>query len=150
MARSSEGRRAKLTKRTVDAAKPAGARFIVWDAAMPGFGLRVEPSGAKVFIARYRAGGGRAGTLRQATVGRYGTITADEARQKARKLLAKAAGGGDPVGDKRAARQAGVTVGRGLRLVHWRSRSRAHTRQARQADQAPDNLHRQNPDRASR
>ena len=110
MARLSEGRRAKLTKRTVDAAKPTSARFIVWDAAMAGFGLRVEPSGAKVFIARYRAGGGRAGTLRQATVGRYGTITADEARQKARKLLAKAAGGGDPVGDKRAARQAGVTV----------------------------------------
>ena len=102
--------RAKLTKRTVDAAKPTAARFIVWDSAMPGFGLRVEPSGVKVFIARYRAGGGRAGTLRQATIGRYGTVTADEARQKARKLLAKAAGGGDPVGDKRAARQAGVTV----------------------------------------
>ena len=105
-----QGRKAKLTKRAVDAAKPTAARLILWDTVLPGFGLRVEPSGAKVFVARYRAGGGRTGTLRQATIGRYGTVTADEARQKARKLLAKAAGGGDPVGEKRAARQAGVTV----------------------------------------
>ena len=108
--RAKQVRKAKLTKRAVDAAKPTESRFILWDTTMPGFGLRVEPSGAKVFIARYRAGGGRTGTLRQATIGRFGTVTADEARQKARKLLAKAAGGGDPVGEKRAARQAGVTV----------------------------------------
>ncbi len=94
-----KGRRAKLTKRTVDAAKPAIARYIVWDTELPGFGLRVEPSGVKVFIARYRAGGGRTGTLRQSTVGRYGTVTTDEARGKARKTLGKAAGGGDPVGE---------------------------------------------------
>ena len=91
-----EGRRAKLTKRTVDATRPTAERFIIWDTALPGFGLRVEPSGAKVFIARYRAGGGRAGTRRQATIGRYGTVTADEARAKAKTLLGKAAGGGDP------------------------------------------------------
>ena len=111
-----QGRRAKLTKRTVDAAKPAGERFIVWDTSLPGFGLRVEPSGAKVFVARYRAGGGRTGTRRQATIGRYGTVTADEARGKAHMLLGKAAGGGDPVGDAKAARQAGATVGE---LCDW-------------------------------
>ena len=83
---------------------------------MPGFGLRIEPSGRKTFIARYRAGGGRAGTLRQATIGRYGTLTVDEARTKARKLLGAAAGGGDPVGDQQRARQAGVTVGQ---IVDW-------------------------------
>jgi integrase len=106
MARSSK----KLTKRTVDAAKPSGARFIIWDTELSGFGLRVEPSGTKVFVARYRAGGGRAGTLRQATIGRYGNITTDEARGKAKQLLGKAAGGGDPVGAAKAARQAGITV----------------------------------------
>ena len=114
--------KAKLTKRTVDAAKPAEARFIVWDVTHPGFGLRVEPSGLKVFVARYRAGGGRAGTLRQATIGRYGTLTVDEARQEARKLLAKAAGGGDPVGDQRRARQAGATVGE---VLDWYLRDAA-------------------------
>ena len=112
MAKSSRGgRRAKLTKRTIDAAKAEAVRVIVWDSELPGFGLRIEPSGAKMFVARYRAGGGRTGTLRQKTLGRYGTLTAEEGRTAARKLLARAAGGADPVGDERAARQAGVTVG---------------------------------------
>ena len=74
------GRRIKkLTKRTVDASAADSVRYIVWDSDLTGFGLRVEPSGRKTFIARYRAGGGRNGRLRQALVGRYGTLTADEA-----------------------------------------------------------------------
>lgn len=100
----------QLTKRRVDAAKPSASRFIVWDSELVGFGVRVEPTGRKTFVARYRAGGGRTGVLRQALVGRYGTITVDEARSLARRLLGAAAGGGDPVGDKKSARQAGVTV----------------------------------------
>jgi integrase len=85
-------------------------RFIVWDGDLPGFGLRVEPTGRKTFIARYRAGGGRSGVLRQATLGRYGTVTVDEARSHAKRLLGAAAGGGDPVGERREARQTGLTV----------------------------------------
>lgn len=104
------GRVQRLTKRTVDAAKVAEDRFIVWDDELPGFGLRVETSGRKTFIARYRAGGGRTGTLRQATIGRYGAVTTDEARVLAKKLLGAATGGRDPVGEKKAAQQAGVTV----------------------------------------
>jgi integrase len=104
------GRVEKLTKRIVDASLPEKRRFIVWDAGLAGFGLRVEPTGRKTFIARYRAGGGRTGVLRQAMVGRYGTITLDEGRALARKLLGSAASGNDPVGDKKTARQAGITV----------------------------------------
>ena len=107
---SDRGRVQKLTKRVVDAAKPEANRFIVWDSELAGFGLRVEPTGHKTFIARYRAGGGRTGTLRQAKVGRYGTITLDEGRVLARKVLGAAASGDDPVGDKKKARQAGITV----------------------------------------
>jgi hypothetical protein len=40
-------RRARLTKRTVDAAKPVASRYILWDVDLAGFGLRVEPSGIK-------------------------------------------------------------------------------------------------------
>lgn len=40
-------RTAKLSKRTVDAARPEADRFIVWDTDLPGFGLRVEPSSHK-------------------------------------------------------------------------------------------------------
>jgi hypothetical protein len=55
----------RLNKCLVDAAKPQSARYIIWDSGLPGFGLRVEPTGRKTFIARYRACGGRNGTLRQ-------------------------------------------------------------------------------------
>jgi integrase len=83
----------------------------VWDVDLPGFGLRVEPTGRKTFVARYRAGGGRTGVLRQATLGRYGPLTVEEARIRAKRLLGSAAGGGDPVGEKKQAQQKGVTVG---------------------------------------
>jgi integrase len=109
-------RRAKLTRRVVDATRPEAKRTILWDTELPGFGLRVEPSGRRTFVARYRAGGGRSGKLRQATIGRYGTLTVDQARAKAKRLLGAAAGGGDPVGDQQRARQAGVTIGE---IVDW-------------------------------
>ena len=105
-----------LTKRTVDAAQAETHRYILWDDKLKGFGVRVEPRQAngqlprKTFIARYRAGGGRNGILRQKTLGRYGTVTVDEARIAARRLLGAASVGADPVGEARQERQAGVTV----------------------------------------
>lgn len=101
----------RLTKRVVDAARPSTGRYIVWDGVLAGFGVRVEPTGRKTFIARYRAGGGRQGILRQETVGRYGTLTVDEARMRAKRILGKAAGGGDPLGERKATQQAGATIG---------------------------------------
>ncbi len=94
------GRVHKLSKRAVDAAMPETARYIVWDSDLAGFGLRVEPSGHKTFVARYRAGGGRIGVLRQTMIGRYGTVTPDEARAAARRLLGAAASGADPISEK--------------------------------------------------
>lgn len=105
-----EGAQTKLTKRVVDAAVAKPVRYIVWDAELAGFGLRVEPSGLKTFVARYRAGSGRSGTLRQATIGRYGKLTTEEARALARRTLGAATAGGDPVGDRHASRRLGVTV----------------------------------------
>jgi integrase len=100
----------KLTKREVDGALPAPCRYIIWDTEIRSFGLRVEPSGRKTFIARYRVGGGRTGVQRQATIGRYGTITADQARKLARRTLAAAANGEDPVGKVRSNRQPAITI----------------------------------------
>lgn len=107
---NSPHRAQRLTKRTVDRIEPAKSRYIVWDTELRGFGLRIEPSGLKTFIARYRVGGGRAGLQRQATVGRYGTVTPDEARKLARKTLAEAASGEDPVGAIKSNRQPAITV----------------------------------------
>ncbi len=95
-----------LTKTEVDAAKPQAERYHVWDARMAGFGLRVEKSGTKTFVVRYRAdSGGRSAPRRFMTVGRFGPLTVDEARRQARLLLASAATGDDPAGERQTKRK---------------------------------------------
>ena len=106
MSKSEGARIARLTKRAVDAATPETVRFTVWDADLKGFGLRVEPSGTKTFVCRYRVGGGRRGTLRQFKVGRYGKLTPDQARVQAEQILAQVELGRDPQADREAGRAA--------------------------------------------
>ncbi len=78
----------KLTQKVVSSALPRAARYDLWDRDLSGFGLRVEVSGSKSFMIRYRAdGGGRTAARRFMTVGRYGTLTVDEARRRAKALL---------------------------------------------------------------
>lgn len=97
----------KLTKRLIDATHPiVGRDVFLWDEGLPGFGLRVKPSGAKSFIVQYRNPHGRS---RRVTVGRYGVLTPDEGRSEARQLLASAARGADPA-DLRAAELAAWTI----------------------------------------
>ena len=95
----------KLTKTVVDAITANGADVIVWDSELAGFGVRARPSGSKTFVAQYRAGGGRSGTTRRYTIGRYGTLTVDEARQQARKVLAAAVHGQDPSRERQLKRR---------------------------------------------
>ena len=95
-----------LTKTEVDDAKPRAERYHVWDTRLAGFGLRVEKSGTKTFVLRYRAdSGGRSAPRRFMTVGRFGPLTVDEARRQARLLLASAATGDDPAGERQKKRK---------------------------------------------
>lgn len=92
----------RITNRTLAALKttnPKGQRF--YDADLRGFGVRVMDDGSKHFEVRY---GGRK-NRRRLTVGRFGTLTLDEARTKAREILAAAELGGDPAAERRRARQ---------------------------------------------
>lgn len=99
-------RTAKLTKRTVDAAAPEASRFIIWDSELKGFGLRVEPTGAKSFVVRYRVGGGRAAPQKQIKLGNMGPLTPDAARQRAREIIAAVVRGEDPAAERSRFREA--------------------------------------------
>lgn len=85
----------KLIKRNIDALPTPATTRIVYDDELSGFGLRLLPTGRRVFIAHYRVGGGRTGRQRKVTLGVYGKITAEEARTKAKDILANAHLGAD-------------------------------------------------------
>ena len=94
----------KLTKRRVEGATPDESHdFFLWDSELPGFGVRVYPSGRLVYILQYRSNSRR---QRRAVIGRHGPLTTEQARAKAREWLAEVAQGGDPAGEAHAARSA--------------------------------------------
>lgn len=101
------GRRVeRITKRTVDAAKPASKLYRLWDTDLKGFGVRVTPAGVKTYIVAYRPnGGGRAVSQQEFTIARHGVLTPDEAREEAAKVLATVRHGGDPQAVRSAARK---------------------------------------------
>ncbi len=93
----------KLTNRTVAAIKPGDPDLFVWDDELPGFGLRVKPSGVKSYILQYR---NQHNVSRRYTLGRHGVIGPEKARVKAKSLLARVQDGADPATLRRAAREA--------------------------------------------
>jgi integrase len=101
--------RGKITKRSVDALKPAadGAEAVLWDSELKGFGVRVQRGGAKSYVLHYRIGTGRGATLRKLTIGRHGSPwTPETARKEAKTLLGMIEEGADPAADKMARREA--------------------------------------------
>lgn len=120
----------KLSKHSADRAEARSKRYIVWDAELPGFGLRVMPSGARSWVVKYRIeGGGRNAPIRWLTLGSYPTLPAQQARDAASKALACALLGQDPAGDLATKRKElritdlidlyekeGLVVQRGIRI----------------------------------
>ena len=95
----------KLTKRVIDAAESSSGRTLHLGRRLPGFGLRVLPSGRKGYIVQYRAGR----RSRRISLGPSTVLTCEQARTRAISIIAAARNGDDPAAKRDADRQA-VTV----------------------------------------
>lgn len=90
----------KLTKPSVAALASKDRAYIVYDDALPGFGVRVYPSGQKSYVCEYRPkGAGRTAAKKRATIGPLATLAPDEARRAAKELLAGVTQGRDPMAE---------------------------------------------------
>jgi integrase len=100
-----------LTAQKVKAVRydPAGGgKQVIYDGGeLPGFGLRVYPSGRKSYVLRYRLASGR---TRDLTLGATDVLSLAQARQLARDALLAIRQGEDPTGDRRDARQANTVA----------------------------------------
>jgi hypothetical protein len=92
----------KLTKRFVEAIEPQAKGQAIWDDELPGFGLRVYPSGKRSYIVQYRA----RGRSRRYTIGLHGVWTPETARREAKVLLGNVARGSDPAEERDKDRKA--------------------------------------------
>jgi len=92
----------KLTKTVVEGAPIKDGEYFLWDDQLPGFGVRVFPSGKRGYLIQYRA----EGRTRRVAIGLHGRLTCDEARKKAQGLLGDVAKGGNPAEVRKLDREA--------------------------------------------
>lgn len=94
----------KLTKETLaNVAADSTADIFVWDTTLPGFGIKIPPSGARIAVYQYRADG----KSRRVTIGRLcAALTLDQAKRKAKEHAAAVLDGEDPQNDKVSRRNA--------------------------------------------
>jgi integrase len=100
----------RFTRQSVAALTlPQGRPYLItWDDALPGFGVRVNEGGSRVWVVQYRA----SGKSKRETLGRVDTVTLEDARKAAKEKLAKVQLGSDPHAEKAEAKaRAAVTFG---------------------------------------
>ncbi|EHM02030.1 site-specific recombinase, phage integrase family [Acetobacteraceae bacterium AT-5844] len=93
----------KLTKRTVDAAEPRAAPYFIWCSDLPGFGVRIYPTGKRIYYADYRP---QSGGRKRMALGHHGKLTTEEARKLAVMTLGSVLHGEDPARERRTQRKA--------------------------------------------
>lgn len=106
--------KAKLTKRAVENLKVRAKDYIVFDAELAGFGVRIMPSGKRFFLVQYR----KRGRTRRVMIGQFGPITAENARRSAMRMLGQVrSGDGDPAAVRDAERQSTTVKELGQRFL---------------------------------
>ncbi len=92
-----------LTERSIKALQPTKTRLEVFDTKVPGFYVRVQPTGSKSFGVTYRF----SGRVRRLTIGSVGAWDLASARDRAREAVRLATSGErDLASEKQDARQA--------------------------------------------
>ena len=76
---------------------------VFWDRELTGFGVRVYPTGGKVYVAQARGPDGP----KRVTVGRHSVVGAEQARQRAALIIARVKAGEAPVPEPLAVKQTG-------------------------------------------
>ena len=79
---------------------------VYWDTELTGFGVRVYPSGAKVYVVQSRGPGGP----KRVAVGRHGVVTTDQARRRAALMIARIKAGEAPTSAHEPGPDPGPTV----------------------------------------
>lgn len=97
-----------ITKSNVESAEcPQGKDQIFYrDIKLKGFALRVTAKGVKSFIVEKNINN----KVRRITLGKYGALTADQARREAQKIIGQIATGGDPIAEKQALKLSVITL----------------------------------------
>lgn len=98
-----------LTVKKIRDAKPSDKALILWDDDPVGLGLRIWPSGKKVFILNYRIDG----VSRRMNLGTASEFSLEQIREAAREAMRRVRAGDDPLDGKRD-RAALPTVSEGL------------------------------------
>src|SRR5262249_4377977 len=95
-----------LTDRKLKSLGPSNKRYEIMDSVVPGFGVRVAPSGKRTFILISRFGGSKNPTRR--ALGEYGVLSLEQAREKAREWIALKDKGVDPTIQQERSRRAEI------------------------------------------
>jgi integrase len=115
----------RLTKRRIAATPATDRDSFLWDSEIPGFGLRLWPSGRRVFVFQYR---NRLQRTRRLVIGPYSTLTVARARDIARQWATELATGADPSAERKAARQAPTVAALAERYLAEHARLRKKPR----------------------
>ena len=103
----------RLTKSAVEQAPiPESGQAFYRDDQLKGFALRVTAGGAKSFVVEKRING----RVKRKTLGRFGELTAEQARREAQKFLGQVASGVDPITEKKEAQTKTVTLSEAFEL----------------------------------
>ncbi len=108
----------KITRKLLETLAPKAEEYFAWDDTMPGFGVRIAPTGRRVYVLRFRT---LSGIQRKMNIGRCDVLTPDQARDQAREHLAAVARGEDPAVERHSRRSSATIAD--LAALHTEDRA---------------------------